>query len=356
MALPVRDKDAKRAGSGSRDARPTLKTIARLSGLAVPTVSRALKNAPDIGAKTRQRVRQIADEIGYVPDRAGVRLRTGKTNVIALVLSTEEEVMGQTSHMVRGISDVLSGTPYHLVVTPYSRTGDALDPVRYLVETASADGIIFSRTEPNDPRVRYLVERGVPFSTHGRTETGLAHSFHDFDNEAFAVEAVLRLAAKGRTRLALLPPPPWLTYYHHTMAGFARGLAQAGAMEVEYGGVDVDTPLSMLKAHTHKCMTGPDRPDGIVSGSGGGTIGIIAGIEAAGLVVGRDVDIAAKQSSEILQWIRPNLEVASEDISLAGRDLASAVLRIIDGEDPATLQSLSYPRWTTADAHEPLQG
>ena len=149
-----------------------------------------------------------------------------------------------------------------------------------------------------------------------------------------------------------MPPPPWLTYYRHTIAGFARGLAQAGAVEVEYGGVDVDTPLSQLKAHTQQCMMAPDRPDGIVSGSGGGTIGIIAGIEAAGLVVGRDVDIAAKQSSEILQWIRPNLEVASEDIGLAGRDLANAVLRIIDGEDPSNLQSLSYPRWTGDDERD----
>ena len=57
---------------------PTLKDIAQLSGLAVPTVSRALSGASDIGMKTRERVRKIADEIGYVPNRAGLRLRTGK--------------------------------------------------------------------------------------------------------------------------------------------------------------------------------------------------------------------------------------------------------------------------------------
>ena len=52
---------------------PTLKTIAALSGLAVPTVSRALSDAPDIGTKTKERIRQIARDIGYVPNRAGVR-------------------------------------------------------------------------------------------------------------------------------------------------------------------------------------------------------------------------------------------------------------------------------------------
>ena len=67
--------------------KPTLKTISRLSGMAVPTVSRALGDAPDISLETKAKVRRIADKIGYIPNRAGVRLRTGRTYVIALVLS-----------------------------------------------------------------------------------------------------------------------------------------------------------------------------------------------------------------------------------------------------------------------------
>src|SRR3954465_134467 len=83
--------------------RPTLKTIAFMTGLGITTVSRALKDAPDIGADTKERVRLVARQIGYQPNRAGVRLRTGKTNVISLVLSLEEEIMGLTSPMVVGI-------------------------------------------------------------------------------------------------------------------------------------------------------------------------------------------------------------------------------------------------------------
>ncbi len=49
-------------------AKPTLKTISQISGLAVPTVSRALNDAPDIGSATKKLVRKIADEIGYVPN------------------------------------------------------------------------------------------------------------------------------------------------------------------------------------------------------------------------------------------------------------------------------------------------
>ncbi|MGO4838351.1 LacI family DNA-binding transcriptional regulator, partial [Rhizobiaceae sp. 2RAB30] len=153
------DMDAEAPAEGGR---PTLKTLAFMTGLGVTTVSRALKDAPEIGAETRKRVQLVAKQIGYRPNRAGVRLRTGKTNVISLVLNTEEQIGGFVSDMVYGISEFLAGTSYHLIVTPYSRNNDPLEPVRYIVETGSADGIIISRIQPDDPRVRYMVEHGMP--------------------------------------------------------------------------------------------------------------------------------------------------------------------------------------------------
>jgi LacI family transcriptional regulator len=117
------------AGNGSAPGeRPTLKTIAFMTGLGVTTVSRALKDAPDISQETKERVRLVATQIGYHPNRAGVRLRTGKTNVISLILNIDEELMGLTSHIVYGISEILANTNYHLIVTPYSRTKDPMDP------------------------------------------------------------------------------------------------------------------------------------------------------------------------------------------------------------------------------------
>jgi LacI family transcriptional regulator len=87
-----------------RSERPTLKTISQLSGFAVPTVSRALKDAPDIGKSTRETVQRIAREIGYVPNRAGVRLKTGRTNVISLVLSSDHDMMNHTTRLISAIA------------------------------------------------------------------------------------------------------------------------------------------------------------------------------------------------------------------------------------------------------------
>lgn len=342
---------ARGALAAAERSRPTLKTIAFMTGLGVTTVSRALKDAPDISLETRRRVKLVANQVGYRPNRAGVRLRTGKTNVISLVLDTQEQVGGFVSDIIYGISEELAPTPYHLIVTPYSRSNDPMEPVRYLVETGSADGIIISRTQPNDPRVSYMTERGFPFATHGRTAMNVEHPFHDFDNYAFAGIAVKRLAEIGRKRLALLAPPTSLSYYHHMRSGFLDGIAEAGLNEVPLSSVTNDHSIEQIRLATIELMRRPSRPDGIVSGAGGATFALVAGIEAAGFKIGHDIDIVSKQSFRLLPMFRPELHVVDEDVRVAGRELARAVIGSIGGAPVESLQSLIVPSEVKSPPH-----
>ncbi len=338
------------------EGRPTLKTIAFMTGLGITTVSKALKDAPDISAATKKRVRLVADQVGYRPNRAGVRLRTGKTNVISLILNTEEEIVGLTSQMIQGISEVLADTPYHLVVTPYTHTSDPMDPVRYVVETGSADGVILSRTEPEDPRVKYLHDKKMPFATHGRTDMGIVHAFHDYDNTAFARDAVEILQKRGRKRLTLLGPPHTLTYSRHMSDGFLEGIARYDLQQVPLSALTIDHDIQTIADTIRRLMSSPQHPDGIVCGSGGAGIGASIGVEQAGFTLGKDVDIVSKQSSfDMLKWFRPGLKVIDEDFREAGRDLARKVLSLIGGVSPSELQSLSYRPPTDFNSQEQVQ-
>jgi LacI family transcriptional regulator len=323
--------------------RPTLKTIAFMTGLGVTTVSRALKDAPDISQETKERVRLVATQIGYHPNRAGVRLRTGKTNVISLILNIDEELMGLTSHIVYGISEVLASTNYHLIVTPYSREGDPMAPVRYILDTGSADGVILSSIEPQDPRVKLLIERNLPFATHGRTEFGVAHPFHDFDNEAYAYEAVRRLAEKGRRRIAILEPSPRFTFYHHMHAGYLAGLRDFGCERVPLRDATVHDSLQMVYQAAMNLLRDHPETDGIICGSSSGAVAIASALAATGRQVGRDLDMVSKQPADLMRFIRPEIISVFEDIRLAGRELAKAVVARIDGVAPEELQSIFKP-------------
>ena len=323
--------------------RPTLKTIASITGLGITTVSRALKDAPDIGQQTKERVREVAEHLGYTPNRAGVGLRTGKTNVISLVLSLDEEVMGLTSHMVRGLSEALSTTPYHLTITPYSLGNSPLDTIRYITEHRTADGIILSRIEPLDERVRYLQKHHIPFATHGRTMLDFEHPYHDFDNEKFTTDAVSYLVARARSKIALLGPPDTLTYHHHAQTGYNTALQMRGLVPSQAFQCSTDDSLDYIESRCREVFKRKDRPDSIISLSGGSTIALCAGIEAAGLVIGKDVDIVSKQNVGVLQKIRPEIVTMNEDINLAGRELATFVIRSIQKAPPTQLQTIAYP-------------
>jgi LacI family transcriptional regulator len=325
-------------------ARPTLKTIAALTGLAVTTVSRALKDAPDIGEDTKRRVRDAAARLGYRPNRAGVRLRTGKTNVIALVRTTHDDAMNHTSQMINGIAGALRGTAYHMILMPYFPGEDIMAPIRYIVETGSADGVIINQTMPDDPRVRYMHDRGFPFATHGRTETGIDHPFFDFDNEVFARLMVREMARRGRRRLALLAPPRTQTYAGHMIRGFIEEAALQGVGAEVIDGLTSDSPPQQVEVLARRRFAAADRPDGIVAGSASASMAIVSGGEDSSLVLGRDFDVGTRDAVQLLRRFRREMLVVREDIAQAGEFLARAVMAAIERREGVPLhQHLDVP-------------
>src|SRR3978361_742163 len=131
--------------------RATLRTISELTGLSPSTVSLALRGGERLRPETYEKVTAAAAQLGYVPDRAGVRLRTGKTNVIALVLERTDETIDFARYLIQGIGHRIQGTSYHMNVTPEFGTGVTVDPIRYIMENKTADGVIITHTTARDP-------------------------------------------------------------------------------------------------------------------------------------------------------------------------------------------------------------
>jgi len=324
-------------------ARPTLRTVAAATGLAVTTVSRALANDPRIAASTRALVAEAAARLGYVPDRAAQRLRTGRTKVVQLLLNLDHEFLGFTHELIGGLSAALAGTGYSVTIFPDVLGSDRLSAVRQIVETRLGDGIIFNRTEPFDPRVRYLMEQGFPFVCHGRTEFTVPHPFVDYDNETFARIAVERLMAKSRTRLLMVLPPARYSFAQHLRWG-AVAAARAAGITIELPeDITLDTPQQETSAWLARRLTQPDRPDGIICVGEVAAMVSMAAISDSGLTLGREIDLVAKRASGIFDMFRPRIDTMVEDLRLAGRVMGEHLLRAMAGEDPAILQTLHQP-------------
>nr|WP_210295977.1 LacI family transcriptional regulator [Rhizobium redzepovicii] len=324
--------------------KPTLRTIATIAGLAVTTVSRALSDAPQISLETRQRVHRIAREIGYLPDRAAQRLKTGRTNVIAILLDSHEEVVGFSTSIMYGIAKALKETSYHLVVAPNFLSTTDVEAAEYIVRNHLADGLIFTRTEPLDARVRLLLETGFPFICHGRTEFSTPHPYVDYDNFTFAYEATRRLIAKGRKKVAVVLPPKRLTFCQHILHGFMTAVREAGIAYEIPETVDLDTPADVLRDFISSRAAALEAPDGFICPGEVSALAVISGMSDAGRTLAVDYDIVAKETSRLLTQLQPKVDTIHEDLTAAGEDLGRMLLQRINNADAEDLHLLLPPQ------------
>ncbi|WP_196223395.1 substrate-binding domain-containing protein [Roseibium sp. RKSG952] len=320
--------------------RPTLKTVAEQAGFAVTTVSRALADDPRIAKETREKVASVAQKLGYVPNRAAQRLRTGRTKVISLLLNTQHEFLSFTSEFLNGMTEGLAGSGYVMTITPDRLAEDRLEVIRNIRRNSLADAVVFTRTECFDERVRYLLEHDFPFATHGRTDFTTPHPFVDFDNEKFALMAVDRLVAKGRRHICMVMPQERFTFGQHLRFGARQAAIAHGVKLTIPDNIDLDSGPDEIAETLGALHAGPDAPDGYVCVGEVMALITLAAIQDAGLVPGRDVDVVAKRASPISNHFRPRIETIDEDLRATGRAMAAILLRRISGAPADTTQVL----------------
>ncbi|WP_245893436.1 LacI family transcriptional regulator [Devosia naphthalenivorans] len=326
--------------------KPTLKTIAQMTGLAVTTISRALNNAPELAQDTRERVQKIAAEIGYLPDRAALRLKTGRTNVISLVLEPDEQIYGFGTSIVSGLTEAMRDTAFHLVITPLFRNVSPMEPIRHIVRNRMADGVIFSKAESFDERIRFLLDNDFPFVSHGQSRWPEAHPFVDFDNEAYAYGAVQRLVQKGCKKVSIVLPESALTYTDHLKNGIARAANEAGIAHEFASDVTLQSPSDAIRNYVMKRSKRPDGPDGWVCASEVSALAVIGGLNEVGKTVGVLSHVISKQSSPMFAQFQTGAETVREDFVMAGQQLGAQLLARIGGADPAGLQFISAPQFS----------
>lgn len=324
--------------------RPTLKTIADLCGLGVPSVSRALNDSPEIGEETKRRVRQIAQEVGYVPDRAGVRLRTGQTFTISLVFRITPD--DQMSRLIPSIARALLSTRFQIAIMPALSHEDGLRAIRQVVEGRMADAVIFNETLIDDPRVSYLLEAGFPFVTHGRSNLSHRHPYYDFDNGDFARKAAQLLQRRGRKGLTLFGPPHDRYYGLDTFLRATEAAADLGLHFEELKDGHISSSLAELQDAARRYVVRQPSCDGFVCSSDPAALAITSAMTESGRVIGRDFDVIVKGSRRLLGMANPGIIVIDEDTQRGADFLARAVLQAIQKPDLPPMQEVEMPDFT----------
>lgn len=325
-----------------RRERPNLKVLASALGLSVTTVSRALRDGEEVRPETIARVKKAASELGYVRDLGGVKLRTGLSYTISVLMVAPppgDVADTGTLAIMRGLHEPLEAAGYSITAVPMAPQDDPVAALRRVIDGRQADGVVIDHTEPQDARVRFLLENDIPFVCFGRTELYTPHPWFDVDNEAAAELATGHLARQGFRRIALINPEPRFLFALQRRRGYRRALEASGldadpalVREIPLtAGAARETALAMLR--------GAAPPDAFVAANETVTLGITAALRDAG-PAGRGVGLVSRDGTDLTRYLETPPPRVHYSLAEAGRRLAGILLGRIAGRPVGDLQEL----------------
>lgn len=331
----------------------SIRRLARQLGLSVTTVSRALAGYSDVAAATRERVEREAARSGYRPNQVARRLRTGRSGTVGLVVPSEQGTFDQFFlAMLGAIGPLLSHAGLDLVLMG-APPGDAeMHAYRHLVEHHRVDGILLARTRRDDARIRYLLERRVPFVAHGRSEISDAFAYLDLDGDAAFAAAVERLIGFGHSHIGLINAPEQYMFAHHRAAGWRRALAAAGLPQqpVLHAEATEENGHLLMRA----LLRSRRPPTAVLCATDRMAVGALHAIASAGLRAGRDVSIIGYDDLPMASYTDPPLTTFEQPISRMAQRMVEMLLALLDGADASRFCEVWTPRLIARQSDGPI--
>lgn len=185
----------------------TLKEIATKLGISITTVSKALKNYPDVSDKTKKAVVELAQQLHYTPNSFAVNLRTKESKTIGLIIP---EVMHHFfSNIINAIIDEAEKSGY-LVIILQSNESLALEKKQVeLLINKRVDGILISLSNEsnNDEHIKEIINRNIPFVMFDKISKLSKCSKVIINDQKAAFNAVQHLIDNGCKKIAHIRGP-----------------------------------------------------------------------------------------------------------------------------------------------------
>lgn len=170
----------------------TIKDIAESAGVSVSTASRALNDNPRISQATREKVRKIADQLGYQPNYNAQNLTRGESNMVGLIFPvTSETAPANPFHidLMRGISSALKPRHYEMVVAIAPNSTELLESIESMVKQSKVHNFLVFYTMKDDPVTAYLRAHHLNFVVIGHPTDNHPDRYVDNDNVAAGAAA-----------------------------------------------------------------------------------------------------------------------------------------------------------------------
>ena len=211
-----------------------LKDIAQRIGVSVMTVSKALRDEPDVSSATRARIKQLAQQMGYVPDSTAQGLRTRTTKLFGLVISASTDPI--FARMVLASEQRAHELGYDILLMHTLNNAEREETCVRRLLSRRVDGIFISpvyRMEPEAHVYQELLARRMPMVLLGPPAKFCSQFVSiQVDDLLGSYAATQHLLKLGHKRIAFLAGPIAAPWSQERFEGYRRALREAG-MDVD---------------------------------------------------------------------------------------------------------------------------
>lgn len=320
----------------ARPSRPQMADIARLAGVSVSTVSRALSDSQLVNAETRSRVVELARSLNYSINAGAQNLRLKQNRTVAMVVPYDPQTRQHLSDpfflgLIGSVADALTEQGYDMLLSRVD--AGRLDLAAQPWETGRAIGIVMIGQWHHHDQLNEMAVRGTPFVVWGAQLPTQLYATVGSDNVAGGRLATEHLLKQGARRIAFVGDPE-LPEIGQRLEGYRQAhqalrLAPEPALlrPAPFVGEAIQREVETM------LRDGPP-PDGVFASSDLAAMTTVTALRRAGLRVPEDVAVVGYDDIALAAHFHPPLTTVRQPIEEAGRALVRALLRQLDGEKP----------------------
>lgn len=310
-----------------------MKDIARDLGVSVVTISKVLRNHPDVGAETRERVLARVRELDYRPNVAARSLVTGRSYLVGLVIP--DLLHPFFAEIAKSLSDALRKCGYYLIVSSSEEDPELEEQeINQLLERR-LDALIVASCRSTVDLFFRIENQKTPYVLIDRSLPGLSANFVGVDDEAAGALATEHLIDIGCKRIAHIGGPETSPGIGRK-EGYKRALSQGGLKVVEDYIVTKRKGDVQAKQHgeeaMHQLLSLKPRPDGVFCFNDPMAMGAMNHVLDRGLRVPEDIAIIGCGNLHYDDSLRVSLSSIDQQSRRIGEEAARITLAILNSK------------------------
>jgi|WetSurMetagenome_2_1015567.scaffolds.fasta_scaffold62882_2 LacI family transcriptional regulator len=319
----------------------TLKDIAHDLGLSVVTVSKVLRNHPDISKHTKERVLKRMKELNYQPNYAARALITGRTWTMGLIVP--DLLHPFFANVANAISTEIRGQGYGMLIASSDEEPELEQKEIQQLLARRVDVMIIASTQPTTEGFRQIEEQGVPYILLDRRFQKMPANFVGVDDHVVGLLATSHLIEQGCKRIAHIRGPEI-----STAIGRLEGYKEALAAHKMVPLPDHIVPIGTSGDHRGEkggyeaaqfLLSAKDRPDGIFCFNDPVALGAMRAILDAGLRIPNDVAVVGCGNLAYSDFLRVPLSSVDQGSAKIGKTAAVMALKLAKSQPQTGLKT-----------------